>query len=170
MHRREHLILSSANLQWITTIFAIVMALMVIFIRLKASKKPTSMKKIIMPPVGMSSGFLMFIAPQTHLPWSYVSIAIVVGILFSIPLITTSKFEYIGSEIYLKRSKGFPLILLTLLVLRIGLHGYVEKYISLPQTGAAFYILAFCMILPWRLVMLKRFRDLQQTIPSIQQG
>jgi membrane protein CcdC involved in cytochrome C biogenesis len=161
--------MSTANLQWITTIIAIIMALLVIFIRLKASKKPTSIKKIIMPPIGMSTGFLMFVVPETHIPWSYASIAILVGILFSIPLIATSKFEYIDGQIYLKRSKGFPLILLTLLVLRIGLHSYVEKYITLPQTGAAFYILAFSMILPWRLVMLKRYRDVSQTIPSLQQ-
>jgi membrane protein CcdC involved in cytochrome C biogenesis len=161
---------NTVHLQWITSAFAIFMALLVIFIRLQASKKPTSVKKIIIPPLGMSTGFLMFLAPQTHIPWSYAGIACLVGLLFSIPLIATSKFEYLDGQIYLKRSKGFPLILLTLLALRIGLHQYVEEFISLPQTGAVFFILAFSMILPWRIMMLKRYRDLRMTIPNLKQA
>ncbi|UOF90648.1 cytochrome c biogenesis protein CcdC [Fodinisporobacter ferrooxydans] len=154
------------NIQFISTIVAVCMALLVIVVRMKASKKPTSLTKILMPPIGMSTGFFMFLAPETRLPWLYVFIAVVVGGIFSLPLIATSKFEYLNGNIYLKRSKGFPLILLFLLALRIGLHNYVEQYISLPQTGGAFFILAFAMIVPWRYVMYVRYRALLQQVPK----
>ena len=41
----------------------------VIFFRLRASNRPTSMRKIIIPPFAMSSGFLMFVVPMTRVPW-----------------------------------------------------------------------------------------------------
>lgn len=149
------------NLQLASTIGAAVMALMVIGIRLRAAKKPTSVKKIIIPPIGMSTGFLMFLSPQTHVPPLYALIALLVGFLFSYPLIHTSKFEVVNGDIFLKRSKSFPLILLGLLAIRLLLHNYVEQYISLSQTGAVFFILAFGMILPWRVAMYLRYLKLK---------
>lgn len=154
----------NVNLQLITSIGAVSMALMVIFVRMRAQKKPTSVKKILIPPLGMSTGFLMFVAPQTHIPWSYVLIAFLVGLAFAYPLIRTSHFEINAGDVYLKRSRAFPLILLSLLVIRVALHSYVEAYISLPQTGAVFFILAFGMILPWRLVMYSRYRKVAQSL------
>lgn len=154
------------SVQILSTIIAIVMALLIIIIRLRASKKPTSLMKIIMPPIGMSTGFCMFFAPTTHLPLAYVGIAVLVGLIFSIPLIATSKFEIRDGSIYLIRSRWFPIILLVLLALRIGLHNYVEKYLSLPQTGAAFFILAFAMLVPWRYLMFVRYRNLAKVAPK----
>ncbi|HZG70367.1 MAG TPA: CcdC protein domain-containing protein, partial [Chondromyces sp.] len=47
-----------------SSIFAIFMGIMAIFIRMKAAKKPTSAKKIVLPPIFMSTGALMFVIPQ----------------------------------------------------------------------------------------------------------
>lgn len=151
----------AVNMQTVSTIGAAGMALLVIGIRLRASKKPTSTRKIVIPPLGMTTGFSMFLVPQTHIPLIYVLTALLGGFMFSYPLIQTSKFEPINGEIYLKRSKAFPLILLTLLAIRLGLHGYVEPYITLPQTGALFFILAYGMIVPWRVVMYLRYKQLK---------
>ena len=45
----------------VSTIAAIVMALAVFAIRMKASKKPATLKKIILPPFFMSTGALMYV-------------------------------------------------------------------------------------------------------------
>ncbi|MBN2908571.1 cytochrome c biogenesis protein CcdC [Polycladomyces sp. WAk] len=143
------------------TLGTIIMALTFVVIRLRAAKKPTSAKKIILPPIAMSTGFLMFLYPPTRIPFSWGIIAFLAGaVFFSYPLIRTSQFHIIGDEIYLKRSKAFVFILLGLLLLRLGLHTYVEEHISIPQTGAVFFILAFGMILPWRVAMYLQYRRL----------
>lgn len=154
------------NYQLITTLVAVVMALMVIFIRLRASRKPTSAKKILMPPIGMSTGFLMFVSPRMHISLEYAALAFLVGLLFAYPLVVSSKMFVDGTEIYLKRSKGFIIVLLVLLVIRIALHGYIEKFVTIPQTGAIFFILAFGMLLPWRVVMYVQFLKLKRSVET----
>lgn len=146
---------------WLSSIILVVFALTVIFVRLKASRKPTNARKIIIPPLGMSTGYLMFIAPQTHVSLLYAGIALLVGFLLSYPLILTSRMYRSGDEVYLKRSPAFVVVLLALVVCRIILHSYVESFISIPQTGALFFILAFGMLVPWRVAMLWEYRKLK---------
>jgi len=116
------------------------MALMVIILRIRATKRPVTPKGIIMPPLGMSTGFLMFLHPSTHFPVWWGLIAFLAGAVFlATPLIWTSRFEVVNGEIYLKRSLSFVVILLVLLSVRLLLHGYVEQYISIPQTAGLFF-------------------------------
>lgn len=150
----------------ISTVITIVFALTVIVVRTRGSNKPVNAKKIIMPPLGMSTGFFMFIAPQTHDKWLYALGAFVVGVLLSYPLILTSNMHIREGQIFLKRSKGFVVILLVLLALRIALHQYVEQYVTIMQTGSLFFILAFGMIAPWRVAMLTQFRKLSRRIDT----
>lgn len=152
--------MSSGELQIISSAVILVMALAVIVIRMKAAKHPTNARKILIPPLGMSTGFLMFVAPQTHIPLWYVVVAFLVGTLFSIPLIASSKFFVQNNDVFLQRSRGFIFVLLALVVIRISLHGYIERYITLAQTGAVFFVLAFGMLLPWRIAMYQRYRKL----------
>lgn len=65
----------SPILQIGSTIAMLVMALAVIFIRMKASNRPVTVKKIIIPPVAMSTGFLMFVEPQVRIPLWWAGIA-----------------------------------------------------------------------------------------------
>ncbi|MGA9175133.1 MAG: cytochrome c biogenesis protein CcdC [Thermoactinomyces sp.] len=151
------------NLNFLAPIVAFIMASMVIFIRLRAAKKPTNAKKILIPPLGMSTGFLMFLYPPMRVPWSWAGIAFLAGaILFSYPLIKTSHFEMIDDKVYLKRSRAFIFILIGLFILRMILHDYIEHLVSVEQTAALFFILAFGMLLPWRLAMYMKYRKLKQ--------
>lgn len=152
--------------QIVSTVITVVFALSVIVVRTRGTKKPVNAKKIIMPPLGMSTGFLMFVAPATHDKWLYVVLALAAGMAFSYPLILTSNMHIAKGQIFLKRSKGFVLILLTLLALRIGLHQYVEQYVTIMQTGSLFFILAFGMIAPWRVAMLMQFRRLSRELSA----
>ncbi|MBW7456973.1 cytochrome c biogenesis protein CcdC, partial [Paenibacillus sepulcri] len=72
--------------------------------------------------------------------------------------------ERSGETIVLRRSKTFIFILLGLLVVRLLLHDVVEQSITIPQTGGLFFILAFGMILVWRIAMLRAYIKLKREI------
>lgn len=151
-----------------STVGAFVMATLVIFVRMKAAKKPTNAKKIILPPVFMSTGFLMFTVPMFRLTFAEVAEALSVGIVFSLLLIKTSKFEIRDNQIYLQRSKAFIFILFGLLILRIILKSVLGHYIPFGETSGMFFVLAFGMILPWRLAMLYSYKRLEKTLEKMQ--
>ncbi|WP_171056271.1 CcdC family protein [Paenibacillus sinopodophylli] len=137
--------------------------LTLIILRIRAGKQPTSLRKIAIPPLGMATGFIMFAFSVTHIPWLWGLSAFLTGLLiFAFPLIVTTRLERVESEIYVRRSKAFIFIMLTLFVIRLSLHRVVEQYMSIPQTGAIFYLLAFGMIVPWRLAMLSDYIRLQK--------
>ncbi|PTX64835.1 membrane protein CcdC involved in cytochrome C biogenesis [Melghirimyces profundicolus] len=145
------------------TLGTLLMALMFVVIRIRSAKKPTNAKKILMPPAGMSTGFLMFIFPPFRIPLTWGLAAFATGaLLFAWPLIRTSRFRVRGGDIYLKRSKAFVSILFILLAVRMLAHEYVEHFITLEQTAGLFFILAFGMLLPWRVAMYLKYRKLKE--------
>ncbi|MDR7250772.1 CcdC family protein [Bacillus pumilus] len=148
----------------ISSIIAICMAVAVMFIRIKSSAKPATAKKIILPPIFMSTGALMFFVPMFRVTGAEFLEAITVGMFFSIFLIKTSKFEIRGNEIYLKRSKAFVFILIGLLVLRIGMKTILSSSIDYGSLSGMFWILAFGMIVPWRIAMYLSFRKLSKQL------
>jgi len=148
-----------------STIMAIFMGTFVMVLRMRASKKPTNEKKIIIPPIAMSSGALMFLFEQFRVPPMQILEAAAVGMVFSSILIATSKFEVRGQDIFLKRSKAFVFILIGLLVFRIIAKMILSSSIDVGELAAMFWILAFAMLLPWRIAMLIQFIKIKKTIP-----
>lgn len=149
---------------WIgSTIMAVVMGTIVMVVRLRSQKKPVSIKKIIIPPIAMSTGALMFLFEEFRVAPLQIVEAMVIGLLFSTVLIATSKFEVRDNTIFMKQSKAFPFILIGLLVLRIILKLVFSNSLDIGELGGMFFILAFSMILPWRLAMLMRYKKLQHT-------
>lgn len=144
------------------SVIAVVFALSIIVVRLRAARKPTNAKKILIPPIMMSTGFLMYISPETRVPILYAVFAFLAGVLLSYPLIITSKMFVREHEVFLHRSKAFIYILLGLLVIRMILHSAVEQYVDVYQTGSLFFVLAFGMLLPWRIAMFLEYRKLIQ--------
>lgn len=152
-----------------STLFAIMMGFIVLFIRMKASAHPVSAKKIILPPIFMSTGATMFLFPMFRVTPLELIEAILVGMLFSLVLIKTSKFEVRGEDIYLKRSKAFPFILIGLLLIRIIMKLALSKSIDYGELTGMFWLLAFGMIVPWRIAMYIQYRKLlNQTTRSVE--
>ena len=89
--------------------------------------------------------------------------AAVVGLLFSFVLIATSKFEIREEAIYMKQSKAFPFILMGLLIFRVILKIIFADSFDVGELGGMFFILAFSMILPWRIGMLIKYKKLQKS-------
>ncbi|WP_391209483.1 CcdC family protein [Psychrobacillus sp. L4] len=146
----------------LSSIFAIGMGILVTTIRAKSSKKPASVKKILLPPLFMSTGALMFVFPYFRVTGTEIIEAIAVGILFSTVLIWTSKFERRDGEIYLKQSKAFIFIIIGLLIVRIVGKLILSSTIDVGQLSGMFWILAFGMIVPWRIAMYLRYKKLQK--------
>ncbi|WHY79490.1 cytochrome c biogenesis protein CcdC [Neobacillus sp. WH10] len=151
----------------ISSIGAVFMGLFVIFVRMKAAKQPTNVKKIILPPIFMSSGALMYFVPEFRLTPMEILEAVVVGMLFSILLIKTSKFEIRDNDIYLKRSKAFIFILVGLLAVRLVLKSILSSTIDVGQLSGMFFLLAFSMIVPWRLAMYMSYKKLYKELHSL---
>lgn len=140
------------------------MAIFAMFIRIKSAQKPATIKKIILPPVFMSTGFLMFIVPMFRVTFTEIIESVIFGIFFSFLLIKTSGFEIRNNDIYVKRSKAFFFILFGLFLIRLILKLILSTTIDFGALSGMFYILAFAMILPWRISMLFTFHKLKQEL------
>lgn len=148
------------------TIGSIFMASLILMIRLKKITKPISGKKIILPPLFMSTGLLMFLFESTRLVPLHGIIALFVGFCFSLLLIKTSTFEIKNDQIYLKRSKSFIFILVVLLAARIVVKFLLGDSINIEALGSMFFLLAYGMIIPWRLSMYLSFRKIEKQLRS----
>ncbi|MCL6586423.1 MAG: cytochrome c biogenesis protein CcdC [Anoxybacillus sp.] len=147
-----------------SSIIAVIMAFLILFVRMKAAKKPTNAKKIILPPLFMSTGSLMFLNPLFRVTRGELLEAIALGAFFSVFLIKTSKFEIRDNHIYLKRSKAFVWILVGLIVIRLALKSYLGRTIDYHQLSGMFYLLAFAMIVPWRAAMYVSYKRLERQL------
>lgn len=150
----------------ISSVIAAAMAISVMIVRIKSSDKPASPKKIILPPIFMSTGALMFLFPIFRVTGEEFLEAITLGVIFSIFLIKTSKFEIKNNEIYLKRSKAFVFILIGLLVIRIAMKSILSTTIDYGALSGMFWILAFGMIVPWRIAMFLSYRKLSNELKT----
>lgn len=149
----------------IASIGAVIMGIIVIFVRKHASKTPVTLKKIIIPPIMMSTGALMYIFPYFRLSFTHIAETIVIGAAFSAVLIITTKYEVKNSELYVKQTRAFPLILMGLLLARIALK-YVFSLNTTPgEIGGMFFLLAFVMIGIWRLSMLIKHNEFKKQHP-----
>ena len=124
-------------------VVAFLMGAVVIVIRMKAQKFPVNEKKIILPPFFMATGALMYVIPYFRLTGIEILESFVLGVLFSTVLIWTSRFEVKGSEIYMKRSKAFPIILISLLVIRTVIKIFISNEIDPGEIAGMFFLLAF---------------------------
>lgn len=145
----------------ITTVGALFMGLLAIFVRSKSAKRPVSVKKIILPPIFMSTGALMFVFEEFRVAPLQIIEALIVGMLFSIILMKTTKFEVRQAAIYMKRSKAFPFILFGLLLIRLIGKLILSNTIDVGELGGMFWILAFGMIVPWRIAMLVKYKKME---------
>jgi membrane protein CcdC involved in cytochrome C biogenesis len=129
--------------------------------RIREGRSAVTLKKIIMPPLGMATGFCMFFVPAFRVPWIWGLGAFFIGaIIFAYPLLLTSDLHREDGVIMMKRSSAFFAVIIVLAVVRYLARGFFDRFLTLEQTGALFYLLAFGMILRWRLKLLLAWRAL----------
>jgi membrane protein CcdC involved in cytochrome C biogenesis len=117
----------------------------------------------------MATGFCMFFAPSCRIPLLWAACAFLLGATaLAYPLLRTSRLVRDGEAIMMQRSNAFFLVVVVLAVIRIAAHTYFDRYLDVRQTGAIFFVLAFGMILRWRMRMYFEYRQLTEmpAVPS----
>jgi membrane protein CcdC involved in cytochrome C biogenesis len=129
--------------------------------RVREGRTAVTVKKIVMPPLGMATGFSMFVVPGFRVPLMWGVAAFLVGaVALAYPLLATSRLEREGEVIMMKRSGAFFAVVVVLAIIRYAARGYLDTVMSMDQTAGLFFVLAFGMILRWRMSMLREFRAL----------
>jgi membrane protein CcdC involved in cytochrome C biogenesis len=136
-------------------------AVMMLTWRAREARRAVTLRSIVIPPLGMSTGFSMFAVPATRVPLTWAVAVLALGALaFAIPLIRTSRLVLQDARVFVERSRVFVAILLGLVAVRFGLRAWIEQYVSPLQTGALFFLLAFGAVVRWRVAMALEYRRL----------
>ena len=76
--------------------------------RVREGRTAVTAKKILIPPLGMATGFSMFALPMFRVPWTWALAAFLIGaVVLAYPLLLTSTLERTGDVIMMKRSGAF---------------------------------------------------------------
>ena len=135
--------------------------------RVHEGRSVVTARKILIPPLGMSTGFCMFVAPQCRIPWLWAVAAFVLGAtVLAYPLLRTSRLTRVGDNVMMQRSNAFFLVIIVLAIVRTAAHSYFDRFLSITQTGAIFFVLAFGMIVHWRLRMYRQYLEITSTAPA----
>ena len=146
-------------------IASLIGAALVLAWRVRETTRPITAPKIVIPPLMMSTGLAMFAYPPARIPWSWAACAFGAGaLLLSYPLMKTSKLIREGDDVRLKRGKAFLWILLGLVAIRLAARGVIGRYVDVVQTGSIFFLLAFGMIVRWRVAMFIEYRALHAQV------
>ena len=133
--------------------------------RVREGRSAITLRKIVIPPLGMATGFSMFVVPLFRVPWAWALEAFLLGaVVLAYPLLATSKLERDGDQIMMKRSGAFFAVVLGLAAIRFAAHSYLDQIISVEQTAGLFFVLAFGMIMRWRMSMLFEYRALTAAV------
>jgi membrane protein CcdC involved in cytochrome C biogenesis len=136
--------------------------------RVREARSAVSSKKIVIPPLGMATGFLMFVVPAFRVPWTWAGMALLIGAFgLAYPLLATSRLVRQGDVVMMQRSNAFFAVMVGLAAIRLIARGYLDTVLSVQQTGALFYLLAFGIILRWRTRMLLEYRNLTAETPEV---
>jgi membrane protein CcdC involved in cytochrome C biogenesis len=129
--------------------------------RVREGRTVVTLRKIVMPPLGMATGFCMFLYPPMRVPLLWGLAAFLIGaVIFAYPLLLTSDLHMQDGQIRMKRSNAFFAVIIVLALIRLAARGYFDTILSYNQTGTIFYLLAFGMILRWRAKLFFAYRAL----------
>ena len=129
--------------------------------RVREGRTAMTLRKIVIPPLGMATGFCMFFVPACRIPLTWAIGAFLTGaILLAWPLLATSSLRREGDVIMMKRSSAFFAVVIVLAAVRYFARGYFDSLLTLRQTGSLFFVLAFGMILRWRANLFFAYRRL----------
>lgn len=136
--------------------------------RVREGRTAVTARKILIPPMGMATGFSMFFVRAFRFPLEWAIAAFLTGaILLAWPLLATSSLRREGDAIMMKRSGAFFAVVIVLAAVRYFARDYFDSYLTLEQTGGLFFVLAFGMILRWRLSLYLSYRALTRTAPPL---
>src|ERR1017187_9670785 len=87
--------------------------------RIREGRSAVTKRKILIPPLGMATGFCMFVVPAFRVPWTWAAAAFLIGALFlAYPLIRTSRLAIVDNAVMMHRSSAFFVVVVVLAVVR----------------------------------------------------
>jgi membrane protein CcdC involved in cytochrome C biogenesis len=129
--------------------------------RLREARTAVTLRKIVIPPLGMATGFCMFIVPAFRVHWVWAAAAFLIGyVVLAYPLLLTTRLVQQDDVVMMKRSSAFLAVIVILAAIRFFARGYFDTIITAQQSAGIFFILAFGMIVRWRTSLLIDFRRL----------
>ena len=150
-----------AHVNVLSLIGSIAGAIAVLMWRIRETRVPVSAKTIVIPPLGMATGFSMFIMPAFRIPWTWAIASFLTGVVaLAYPLLRTSRLVYDGQVVTMKRSNVFLAVVIVLAGVRLAARSYLDSVLSVQQTAGLFFVLAFGMIVRWRTQMFLEYRAL----------
>lgn len=131
--------------------------------RLRETRRPLTVARIVAPPLGMSTGFAMFLAPAFRVPWTWAAAALLLGAgVLAWPMVRASTLHRDATgAIVMHRSRALLGILVALVAVRLALRASLDRVVTPAQTAALCFVLAFGMIARWRWAVLARYRRLR---------
>jgi membrane protein CcdC involved in cytochrome C biogenesis len=134
--------------------------------RVRETRRAVTVRSIVLPPLAMSTGFCMFLLSPFRTPWLWGLAAFLAGyFVLSYPLVRSSVLTRVRDEVVLRGSPAFLLVILVLAVLRLVLRRYVDDVVPPLESAALFFVLAFGMIVRWRIDMLLQYQTLTRDRP-----
>ena len=129
--------------------------------RVREGRTAVTLRKIVIPPLGMATGFCMFFVPAFRIPWAWAGMAFLIGaVALAWPLLLTTRLIRQGDAVMMKRSSAFLAVILVLAAIRFFARGFFDTLLTAQQTAALFFVLAFGMIVCWRVKLLIDFRKI----------
>ena len=155
------------SLNVVSLVSSIAGAIAVTLWRVQETRTAVSIKKIVLPPIGMATGFAMFLVPGFRVPWTWAVTAFLAGALgLAYPLLRTSRLVRDGDRVMMQRSNAFFVVIILLAGIRLAARGYLDTVLSLQQSAGLFFILAFGMIVRWRMHMFLEYRALTSALET----
>jgi membrane protein CcdC involved in cytochrome C biogenesis len=109
----------------------------------------------------MSTGLSMFLIPMFRVPWLWAMLSFAVGaVVLAVPLMRTSRLTLEENTVTVRRSSSFFLVIIALASMRFFARRYIGAYVSFPQTASLSFLLAFGMIIRWRVAMYFEYKRL----------
>ncbi|MGY3188970.1 CcdC family protein [Lysinibacillus sp. TE18511] len=142
-----------------TSMFLII-GLFILVRRIRSMYKPTKGRggRLIFPLLFLTPGFSLFLNASGHVTYLQLSIAIFLGVGFSIPLILWSDYEIRNDGlIYAKKSSAFIITFSIMIALRY----YFRQHISSIEPGTLnmlIYLLIICYLIPWRIACYIKYK------------
>ncbi|MGE7114233.1 CcdC family protein [Lysinibacillus sp. NPDC047702] len=147
----------------------IIIGLFILIRRIRSMYKPTKGKggRIILPLLFLTPGLSFFLNASGHVTYLHLSLAIFLGVGFSIPLILWSDYEIRNDGlIYAKKSPAFIITFAIMIALRY----YFRQHISTIEPGTLnmlIFLLVICYLIPWRIacyIKYKKVLKLKNTV------
>jgi membrane protein CcdC involved in cytochrome C biogenesis len=89
--------------------------------RIREGRTAVTVRKIVIPPLGMATGFCMFFVPIFRVPFLWALGAFLAGaIILAYPILRTSRLTLQGDTVMMRRSGAFFIVLVVLAAIRIA--------------------------------------------------